>query len=287
MAEEVSPESKLYVKEEIEKSRKEFKEDLQDARSRATKTFTTVALIVGLLTGLGVVGSVIYYMSTTTIAKLESEAERSRDNIVRYEGEAKDILSYKVIIGTIVPYGGEIEEEKHMEPIEVGEGWFFCNGAPLNRKDHEELYEVIRNSFGAPNDDTFNLPDLRGRFVRGVDHGTKRDPDASNRESSNNGGKIGNKVGSCQLDNIQTHTHQWGVYNPTDADLYSWDKYLKPVKALDRGKHNQIPGGSSKDDDFMDVVNNDFWTNPQTCVEISGTETRPKNVYVNWIIKAK
>lgn len=31
MAEELSPESKLYVKEEIEKSRKEFKEDLKGA----------------------------------------------------------------------------------------------------------------------------------------------------------------------------------------------------------------------------------------------------------------
>lgn len=44
MAEELSPESKLFVKEEIEKVRKEVKEDLKEAQSKATKTFSTVVV---------------------------------------------------------------------------------------------------------------------------------------------------------------------------------------------------------------------------------------------------
>ena len=54
MPEELSPESKLYVKEEIENVRKEIREDVEKVKSKATKTFTTVAIVVGLLTGLGV-----------------------------------------------------------------------------------------------------------------------------------------------------------------------------------------------------------------------------------------
>ena len=53
MAEELSPESKLYIKEEIEKVRKEVKEDLKEARTKATKTFSTVAIVVGLIAGFG------------------------------------------------------------------------------------------------------------------------------------------------------------------------------------------------------------------------------------------
>ena len=101
MAEEVSPESKLYVNEEIEKIRKEFREDLKDAQSRATKTFTTVALIIGLLASVGVFGLAKSYVNTalsnTTIKKIEANANDLHDKIVVYEKEAND--SYKKIAG--------------------------------------------------------------------------------------------------------------------------------------------------------------------------------------------
>lgn len=117
MPEEVSPESKLYVKEEIEKSKKEIKEEVERVNSKATKTFTTVAIVVGLLTGLGAYGLAKEYIETTvrenlgseTLAKIEenkTKAQASYNKIVEYETEAKSILSslpYDMVTGTIAP----------------------------------------------------------------------------------------------------------------------------------------------------------------------------------------
>lgn len=97
MAEELSPESKLYVKEEIDKIRKDFKEDLKEAQSKATKTFTTVALIVGLLAGVGIWSSNMLYikdkMSTADITILMEDAKAKHEKILGYEAYANDFLS--------------------------------------------------------------------------------------------------------------------------------------------------------------------------------------------------
>ena len=119
MPEELSPESKLYVKEEIENVRKDIREDVEKVKSKTTKTFTTVVIVVGLLTGLGVYGSAKHYINTAVEAKLGTEtlaeieknriqARNSYNKIVEYETKAEKILSGRPIIGTIVPYGGEI-----------------------------------------------------------------------------------------------------------------------------------------------------------------------------------
>ena len=297
MPEEVSPESKLYVKEEIEKTRKEIKEEVEKVNSKATKTFTTVAIVVGFITGLGVYGSAKHYINTAVEANLGAdtvaEIEKNRDKakklcneIVEYESNAEKILSGRPIIGTIVPYGGEIEETTPGDPYQVQLGWFFCNGASLDRKEYKDLFDVIGVAFGEPDPNTFNLPDLRGRFVRGVDHGAGNDPDARLRKAGNKGGNTGDKVGSYQLDNIQTHSHQWGVR--VSDDLYSWNKGSQHVLALDRVGHKQIPGGlDRKDDDQMNVAAGSFWTELVPSVVNTKTETRPKNIYVNWIIRAR
>jgi microcystin-dependent protein len=296
MPEEVSPESKLYVKEEIEKTRKEIKEEVEKVSSKATKTFTTVAIVIGLITGLGVYGSAKHYINTAveanlgtdTLAEIQNNRDKARNSykqIVEYEKDAEKILSGRPIIGTIAPYGGEIVETTPGDPYQVQLGWFFCNGASLDREEYKDLFDVIGVAFGAPDPNTFNLPDLRGRFVRGVDDRAGNDPDARLRKAGNKGGNTGNKVGSYQLDNIQTHSHQWGVR--VSNNLYSWNKESKHVMALDRQAHNQIPGGSGKDDDYMDVAAGSFWTELVPSVVNPKTETRPKNVYVNWIIRAR
>jgi hypothetical protein len=301
MPEEVSPESKLYVKEEIEKSRKEIKEEVEKVNSKATKTFTTVAIVIGLVTGLGVYGSATHYISTSIQDKLGAEtmaefeariiqanqfviaakdlvddannhvegAKKLYNDIADIEARAQSILLYKMIIGTIVPYGGKIEDSE--EPTEVEEGWFFCNGATLKRNDYPLLFKVIGKAFGEPNDSTFNLPDLHGRFVRGVDHGQKRDPDARLRTASNKGGHTGDKVGSVQEDALGSHSHPLETPTPIYEHYRSFqgsgDGSDKPLKT-------SIGSRRSKK-----------WT-PKIRASV-GNETRPKNIYVNWIIKAR
>lgn len=47
--------------------------------------------------------------------------------------------------------------------------WFLCNGQAINRNTYSALFAIIGTNFGAGNGTTtFNLPDYRGKFLRGL-----------------------------------------------------------------------------------------------------------------------
>lgn len=51
-------------------------------------------------------------------------------------------------------------------------GWLKANGAQVSRTTYAALFAAIGTTFGAGNGSTtFNLPDLRGEFLRGLDDG--------------------------------------------------------------------------------------------------------------------
>ncbi|HBO9849834.1 TPA: hypothetical protein L5F86_001541 [Pseudomonas aeruginosa] len=73
-------------------------------------------------------------------------------------------------------------------------GWLKCNGAAISRTTYADLFAAIGTTFGAGNGSTtFNLPDLRGEFVRGWDDA--RGVDA------------GRVFGSAQGDAFKAHFH--------------------------------------------------------------------------------
>jgi phage-related tail fiber protein len=51
------------------------------------------------------------------------------------------------------------------------EGWLECDGASLSRETYADLFARIGVIYGSDDADNFNIPDLRGEFVRGWDHG--------------------------------------------------------------------------------------------------------------------
>lgn len=73
-------------------------------------------------------------------------------------------------------------------------GWLKANGAAINRTTYAALFAAIGTTFGAGDGSTtFNVPDLRGEFVRGWDDGRGLD--------------TGRVFGSAQLDQFENHTH--------------------------------------------------------------------------------
>jgi microcystin-dependent protein len=50
----------------------------------------------------------------------------------------------------------------------VPSGWLFCDGTAISRTTYAGLYLIIGTTYGVgDNSTTFNLPDLRGQFIRG------------------------------------------------------------------------------------------------------------------------
>lgn len=82
----------------------------------------------------------------------------------------------------------------------VPTGYLACNGSAVSRTTYAALFTAIGTTFGTGDGSTtFNLPDLRGEFVRGYDNG--RGVDA------------GRVFGSAQADEIKAHTHDILTYN--------------------------------------------------------------------------
>lgn len=52
------------------------------------------------------------------------------------------------------------------------EGWLVCDGRAVSRTTYSALFQVLGTSFGAGDGvTTFQIPDLRGEFIRGWDNG--------------------------------------------------------------------------------------------------------------------
>ena len=65
-------------------------------------------------------------------------------------------------VGIIYPFSGDNSK--------VPNGYFLCDGREVSRTEYSALFNVIGTSFGNGDTiNTFNVPDLRGRFLEGAD----------------------------------------------------------------------------------------------------------------------
>lgn len=112
----------------------------------------------------------------------------------------------------------------------------------------------------------FNLPDLRGRFLRGVDHGQGRDPDAASRSMATIGGQTGDSVGTVQSGEYGSHDHG-GSTGQGDKSSWYWQS----------GEHAFTSQGSN-----VLGVNGSHY---HAISASGGKETRPVNVALEFIIK--
>lgn len=125
-------------------------------------------------------------------------------------------------------------------------GWLECNGAAISRTTYAGLFAVIGTTHGAGDaSTTFNIPDLRGYFVRGS--GTNGDGTAS--------GTFAEK----QTDAFKAHTHTY-TYRGSNTQTF----FNGGGITLDAADNNSATGTSDS---------------------TGGTETRPKNIALLYIIK--
>ncbi|HAB18261.1 MAG TPA: phage tail protein [Verrucomicrobiota bacterium] len=155
-------------------------------------------------------------------------------------------------------------------------GWLICDGRLLPKGEYGRLYSVIGGIAGTPSDTTqFRLPDLRGFFLRGANRGREdgyRDPDVDRRFA--HPGEPNDAPGSWQDDAFQAHNHK--VYFPEAVAERVTSSRLSPGSADSAVLPNPF-------------VRNDAAAELYAAEELpparTSTESRPKNVYVNYIIR--
>ncbi len=94
-------------------------------------------------------------------------------------------------------------------------GWLEANGNAISRTTYATLFASISTSYGVGDGSTtFNLPDYRGYFLRGWDHGAAVDPDSTSRTDRGDG-VTGDAVGTKQASSNKSGSISVAI--PVDA----------------------------------------------------------------------
>lgn len=179
-------------------------------------------------------------------------------------------------IGTILPFAGMLASTHDQEWLRA-QGWLLCDGRSLVKGEYSNLVAIIGTVYGG-SFETFNLPDLRGRFPRATTYDSEIDPDADSRELSNPGGAAGNAVGSLQSSATATPKQ---AFTSNTGGSHSHSVSHAPIG----NNAYAIAGGHYG-----------IWTTDSSNTSDSGAhthalttgwdqESRPRNLYVNYIIK--
>ena len=144
--------------------------------------------------------------------------------------------------GVAMPVGSVIT----VSSINVPNGFLECNGAELSRTTYANLYAVIGDTYGAGDGSTtFNIPDLRGEFIRGFDNGRGIDS--------------GRGIGTAQLDAIQEHGHN--IYGGTGSKAGMNNTYAYHASGYKYGGNAEVVNANT------------------------ANETRPRNIAMMFVIK--
>jgi microcystin-dependent protein len=166
-------------------------------------------------------------------------------------------------------------------------GWLECDGRSLPAADHPRLHEVIGNRFGSTAAGQFNLPDLRGRFVRGWQHeaviagGNGGDPDALFRTVPAGGPSYAdgtNHVGTGQGDALTEHRHVDSGHTHAINGAFGSNQV-----AFGGGPPLFVPGTSTTEPGAANIGGPEAM--PGTGQLRVSSESRPSNVYLMFCIR--
>lgn len=181
------------------------------------------------------------------------------DGEIRYDGkrllDASDLLGM-VPSGTVLYFAGQTAPA----------GWLKANGAAVSRTAYAALFAAIGTTYGVGDGrNTFNLPDLRGEFIRGWDDG--RGVDAPR------------PMGSAQVDAVRQHYHGIGYISPNNDDgafvVRNWT-------TAEQQNLQFINGNGNSAIRTLSASSNLGTTN---AIDDAAGETRPRNIALLAIIK--
>jgi len=162
------------------------------------------------------------------------------------------------ITGVLLPWSGRYED--------IPVNWLPCDGASLLRSEYPELFNVIGTKFGTADGEHFNVPDLRGLFLRGHDNSAGNDGDSGSRTTLCTGGCTGDNVGSYQADGFRCHTHSVNYAQRNIQNDANSDEYIPTTNFGNEnyGQQDTLPAGN-----------------------LSTSESRPANKCTIWLVKGK
>lgn len=207
---------------------------------------------------------------------------------------AREVMEMLMPAGAIIAFGGPAGA--------VPDGWLLCDGRAVRSSEYGRLFASLGAAWGNGGNDSdaatdFNLPDLRGQFLRGVDANAGSDPDARVRTAGAPGGNSGDEVGTKQADDYASHNHLVTLNGFTGFDGVHTHAVQRTDGVVIRwgdgggNSNNRIDAADTDGSDPQRLVTAEAG-NHRHSVSLSGNsgsrggkETRPINAAVNYIIK--
>tara|TARA_B100000945_G_scaffold316485_1_gene317521 strand:- start:438 stop:1403 length:966 start_codon:yes stop_codon:yes gene_type:complete len=183
-----------------------------------------------------------------------------------YNGSAWGGLASGIPTGTILTFGASTPPSGFLE----------CNGSAISRSTYASLFSILSTTHGAGDgSSTFNLPDLRGQFVRGWD---------------NSAGVDASRVfGSSQTDQNKNHDHTTDSQSLTGSVSHlSGSLANNPGSAsgiITKLSPQSAVGARSSGSANASGISIDATHSHTISSGGGGTEARPKNIALMYIIK--
>lgn len=160
-------------------------------------------------------GDQIFYTQNGGVPSYNADYDYVAGRVVLYNGNLYKCIQANGVSSTVVTPGsdtaywlrldsnGAIGEIKYFAFNTPPEGYLVCNGATVSRETYADLFAVIGTTFGeGDGSTTFNLPDLRDRYIIGA-----------------NTNALGTYVAE-QLPNIKGTSDSWNRFNSAWDALY-------------------------------------------------------------------
>lgn len=171
---------------------------------------------------------------------------------VEYDGV--DMVVMDPLPTAALPSGAVI----YVAQVSAPSGFLKANGAAVSRTTYSALFAAIGTTFGVGDGaTTFNLPDLRAEFIRGLDDGRGIDTSRA--------------LGSAQIDSFQGHWHNL-TYTAASSIGSGGNSYIQQTIS----NNNAGPVADTVRAPISDGTNG----TPRT-----STETRPRNLALLACIK--
>lgn len=194
--------------------------------------------------------------NATTNTPAVSETDESRIVTIGYINSRLNTLPNQMPVGSILMWGAGASS--------APAGWCLCDGRALSRTTYKDLFNIIGTTYGKGNgSSTFNIPDFRGLFPRGLDNG--RGVDSGRTLGTRQMSGVPNITGS--INNVYGG---YGTYTSSGA-----------FETIDFSRGTRGGGGGDPPN-----KNISFDASRSSSVYKNGLkEVRPENLSVNFIIK--
>ena len=200
------------------------------------------------------------------------------------DGNANDVLQSDgsgnlsfVALPQAVPTGSV----HMMATTTVPGGYLECDGSAVSRTTHSALYGIIGTAWGAGDgSSTFNVPDLRGEFVRGWASDRRSDGVDPSSDSGRN-------FSSSQGDQNKQHNHP-GSTATSDVDDPGHFHSVSSNNS-DSGAGNTFNDNSNlQNQRTLNTNSKETGITVDTSVSVAndgGSEARPRNIAMMYVIK--